>query len=277
MVINTICLVRSGPHPSRADIRVDFSTSVDLARIEVYAWVTRARDRTQRFVGRDFSGWSIGLGGNVAARLYNKVLELEKSRKTYMRDIWTARGWDGSKPVWRLEFQLERAALSEFGVNTVPDLIAKLPALWLYCTQEWLQLKVPNVSDDTASRWPIDPLWEALSGAWEGSTGVVPAGRARKERVPDDGLLFLQGFGGVTSFMASRGITDPDKGFSQFISEAREFHIRRNSSFTGYVNGKVLDKGRRYSTIRTCNDAQPEQENPPEVVAGEFEGTEDAK
>ena len=259
-VINTVAYRRSGPHVSRSDIRVDFVTSVDLARIEVDAWVTRARDRAKRFVGRNFSGWSIGLGGNVSGRLYNKLLELDKSRKFYMRDIWTARGWDGVTPVMRLEFQLERAALGELGVDTVPDLFARLPALWRYCTGDWLQLKVPNLADDTPTRWPIDPFWVAMAKAWDDSSDTLCADRARKERIPADDRLFLQGFGGVTSFMASRGIVDPATGFARYIEEARAFHRNRDTSFAGYVQAKVLDKGRRYSTIRTRIDAAGDSE-----------------
>jgi hypothetical protein len=254
-LVDTISVPRSGPHVSRSDLRVDFVTTVDLAGIDVYAWVTRARDKAKRFVGRDFSGWSIGLGGNVSGRLYNKLLELDKSRKSYMRDIWSARGWDGVNPVMRLEFQLEREALRELGVDVVPDLIEKLPALWMYCTEDWLQLKVPNFADDTPSRWVTDPFWLAMSRAWDSTLGVEPAARVRKERIPNDDRLFLQGFGGITSFMASRGITDPAEGFAQYIQEARQFHSRRKTPFGAYVRAKVLDKGRRYSTIRTHMEA----------------------
>ena len=260
-LVHTISVPRSGPHVSRSDLRVDFVTPVDLARIDVYAWVTRARDKAKRFVGREFSGWSIGLGGNVSGRLYNKLLQVEKSRKGYMRDIWTARGWDGVNPVMRLEFQLEREALRELGVDVVPDLIEKLPALWMYCTEDWLQLKVTNLENDTPSRWVTDPFWLAMSKAWDGTLGVQPAARVRKERIPHDDRLFLQGFGGVTSFMASRGITDPVEGFARYIAEARQFHSRRKTQFGEYVRAKVLDKGRRYSTIRTRTETGAEPDD----------------
>jgi hypothetical protein len=251
IILKTIAVVKSGPHASRADIRVDFVTSVDLSAFGVEAWLTRARDKAKRYVGRKFSGWSIGLGGNVSARLYDKLLELEKSCKWYMRGVWVARGWDGKESVQRLEFQLERTALVELGVDTVSDLIAKLPALWLYCTTDWLRLKIPSATDDTATRWSDHPFWLEMVCAWGGGNGIVPASRCRKERIPDDERLFLQGLGGITSFMASRGITDLGEGFGEFISQATEFHGGRKVSLGRYVKAKVLDKGRRYSTIKT--------------------------
>jgi hypothetical protein len=51
--------------------------------------------------------------------------------------------------------------------------------------------------------------------------------------------------------MASRGITDLGEGFGEFISQATEFHGGRKVSLGRYVKAKVLEKGRRYSTIKT--------------------------
>ena len=251
VIVNSIAVVEDGPHVSRVDIRCDFVTSIDLSFFGVDAWLTRARDKVKRYVGRRFSGWSIGLGGNVCARLYDKLLELEKSRKWYMRDVWALKGWDGLAPVMRLEFQLERAALVELGVDTVSDLVAKLPALWLYCTTDWLRLKIASASDDTPTRWPDHPFWVEMISAWTTEPAVLAAVRSRRERIPSDERLFLHGFGGITSFMASRGITDLGEGFGEFIAQATEFHVERKMPLGRYVKSKVLEKGRRYSTIKT--------------------------
>lgn len=250
IVLNTVAVVESGPHVSRADIRVDFVTSVDLSAIEIDACVTRAEDSTKYYKRGKFSGLSFGLGGNLAGRLYNKQLELEKSRKWYMLEVWAGQGWDGSVDVMRMEFQLERPALVELGVNTVADLIEKLPAIWLYCTTEWLQLKIPNATDSTRTRWGQHPFWIEMIAAWGNTAGIPAARRCRKERIPPDERLFLQGLGGLTSFMASRGITDLGEGFGEFIAQAAEFH-KGKQPFGRYVKAKVLDKSRRYSTLKT--------------------------
>ena len=214
VVLNSIAVLESGPNVSRVDIRADFVTSANIRDIAPDAWVTRARDRTQHFVGREFSGWSIGLGGNVSARLYNKLLELEKSRKWYLRDIWSARGWDGIEPVMRLEFQLERTAIVELGVRTVSDLMSRLPSLWLYCTKDWLQLKIPSDTEKTPTRWSDEPFWGHMVSAWDNPVEMERAVRARKQRIPNDERFFVHRLGGITSFMASRGIPTP-RGLQQ--------------------------------------------------------------
>jgi hypothetical protein len=251
IVLNTVAVIESGPHVSRADIRVDFVTSADLASIGIEAWVTRAHDTAKRYVNGNFSGWTIGLGGNVAARLYNKRLEMEKSRKWHMLEVWATQGWDGKSDVMRMEFQLERPALVELGVDTVPELVAKLPAIWLYCTTDWLHLKTPTASDGTATRWRDHPLWVEMVLAWANPAGIPAARRFRKERVPGDEWLFVHGLGGLTSFMATRGITDLSAGFGEFIAQAAEFHDGRERSLARYVRAKVLDKGRRFGTLKT--------------------------
>ncbi len=251
VILHSVAAIETGPNVSRADIRVDFVTSADLRAISAESWVARARDREQHFIGRTFSGWTIGLGGNVSARLYNKLLELEKSHKEYLRDIWTFCGWDGLAQVMRLEFQLERTALVEMGVRSVPDLLNQLPALWLYCTKDWLQLKTPSTSEATPTRWLDEPIWVDLSSAWMNPREIQPAVRSRKQCIPEDERIFVHGLGGITSFMASRSITDPAEGYLKYIAAARDFHSGPKSSLGRYVKKKVLDKGRRYNTIRT--------------------------
>jgi hypothetical protein len=58
------------------------------------------------FYGREFSGFTIGSGGPLSARIYNKSLEIKRSGKTWFLQIWQDNNWDESKPVWRVEFQL---------------------------------------------------------------------------------------------------------------------------------------------------------------------------
>lgn len=47
----------------------------------------------------------------VSVRLYDKTLELHENKdKFYIRDAWTAAHIDQSKPIWRLEFQVNSSA-----------------------------------------------------------------------------------------------------------------------------------------------------------------------
>lgn len=252
-IVNTLGHVRAPANLSRVDVFADFVSAVPMDAWSPQAWVTRAHQINSHHVQGRFSGWSIGLGGVVAARLYDKTLELERSRKDYLKPLWTAAGWKEGQTVWRLEFEFKRQALKELGVSQIGDLREALGPLWRYATQTWLRLTVPNPADDNQSRWPLHPLWAALSDIPWGDAPSQPLSRVRKERAPSDEALFINGLGGITSFMAREGITDLGEGFGEFLARAHQYHDLRGKQqgqkFADYIQGKVAAKGRRFNTL----------------------------
>ena len=260
-IINTFGQVTDEPNISRVDLFVDFTTSTPLAIIEHLAWITRAQKISAYYMDRELSGWTIGLGGSIGARLYNKTLELEKSKKDYLKPLWKMSGWNESDPVWRLEFEFKRESLKELGIIKVDDLLPNAGGLWKYSTDIWLRLTLPNNSDENQTRWPTHPLWKTLSKIdWDKST-TAPLSRIRKQRIPHDDALFINGLGGITSFMAREGITDLGEGFGEFLTHAQRFHDcngrGQGKDFTDYIQDKVASKGRKYNTIHN-KDNSPE-------------------
>ena len=72
---------------SRCDIAADIGTNQDIGSWHEKAWVTRASNVHRHTVEGVFTGWSIGLGSEVSARLYDKLFEIQnKSHKTYFFD-----------------------------------------------------------------------------------------------------------------------------------------------------------------------------------------------
>lgn len=240
---------------SRADLCVDFVTDTDIGTLKETDWVSRARNFSQHSVARQFSGWSVGQGGNLSCRLYNKTLEIEKSGKTYMFDIWRDMGWDGEQTVWRLEFQFRRESLRELQVKTFSQFLEQLGGLWRYASGQWLRLTIPSETDATQSRWPLHPMWETLTQADWGVESGVSRRSPPKQTGPSDHHLFLNGLSPLTSFMAREGITDVEVGVREFFTRARDYHYERASRFSGvdfegYVYDKVLQKAREYSSMK---------------------------
>lgn len=236
---------------SRVDLYVDFVLPGSFDVALVGQWVSRARLISQYSMDRIFSGISIGLGGDISARLYDKTLEIKESGKEYMRNVWTAKGWTGEGSVYRLELQIKRRVLSEHEVKTVPDLLCKSGALWRYATLNWLKFVIPISTDATQSRWPLHPVWEALAMVdWpESHAGIsLPI---RHDRAPSDRTLYVNGLSGLTSFMARAGITDIGQAVEAFISAARSYHNYishfTGQDFEGYVQEKAALKARQYN------------------------------
>lgn len=255
-VINTLGLVTEEANISRVDLFVDFTTNRDIDNWDVESWVTRAHNITAYHIQGQFSGWSIGLGkGPMGGRLYDKTLEILKSHKHYLKPLWRDAGWEEDQKVWRLEFEFKRQALLELGVEKVGQLLPSQDGLWRYASQTWLRLTVPNPHDDNQSRWPTHPLWESLSTLKWGDKEHAPLTRTRKERVPSDESLFINGLGGITSFMAKNGITDLGEGFGEFLAYAQKYHDDGGgkseiSTFARYIADKVSQKGRRFNTLQ---------------------------
>ena len=151
-IVNTFGLVTEAPNVSRADLFVDFTTSTPLDIIKHFAWITRAHKISAYYINKELSGWTIGLGGSIGARLYDKSLELEKSKKDYLKPLWKMAGWNESDSVWRLEFEFKRESLKELGVVKVEDLLPNTGGLWRYGTDTWLRLTTPNMNDDNQTR-----------------------------------------------------------------------------------------------------------------------------
>lgn len=265
-IVNTFGRVDGEAQTSRVDLFVDFVSDVSMESWHRDAWVTRAHKINTYSDQREFTGWSIGLGGVLSARLYDKTLELRQSHKDYLKPLWQAAGWQEGQSVWRLEFQFKREVLNELGVTSIPLLLSSLPGLWGYAVGSWLRLTVPNPDDATQTRWPNHPLWDRLAGVSWGSADGVPLGRLRKTRLPSDESLFVNGLGGLTSFMASQGITDLGEGFGEFLAHAERFHDTQTTqpgrNLRGYVAAKVADKARRFNTLRNeTREAEHERQN----------------
>ncbi len=248
---------------SRIDICADFYTDFDLEFLQKRAWVMQAGGLDVHHPDFNFSGYSFGNRGKLSGRLYNKAMEIEKSGKSFFYDLWKEGGWLGELPVMRLEFQFRRQVLKEMGVNSTKCLDEKLNGLWQYCCQKWLRLTLPSQTDTARSRWPDHPLWIALKDARFGSGDLKPLNRTRKERLPSQKFLFVNGLGAITSFMASEGITDLNIGYRAYLRKAAEYHRTRRASGNSlgtYINAKTLEKARKFNTrLRPDpNDTDPD-------------------
>lgn len=167
------------------------------SRIDLFAdvqgWSLEAEDRS-RFIARanarstyeladDLTGLSWGMGGAVAARIYDKTLESQRSRTDWWPSVW-GDAYDPECQVVRIEFQVKRDALREFSLNSPDDVLASRRPLWDYLTSKWLSLRESN-GDSNHSRWPVAPEWEAIQAATLNSSSVGDAVVRRGARQGD--------------------------------------------------------------------------------------------
>lgn len=191
---------------SRLDICADvqsFSPSID--RYMQGCFLTRSRSHSAylegesskqgaiHFSGGRLQGLSFGRGA-ISARIYDKVQEIKKSKKEWLKSIWRACGWDGKKSVFRVEFQLRAEGLKcwlaesggDFKRGKTWKVIRKsIDGIWAYLTgrnqKGWLSLRTPS-SDTNRARWRVDPDWAKIASLRWGKESLK---RARVVRVPE--------------------------------------------------------------------------------------------
>lgn len=245
--------LESTANVSRIDMFVDFVSYQDMEAWKREAWVTRASSVNSYSIDGRFTGWAIGLGGVMAARLYDKLFEIIKSNKGYLIPLWKAAGWQDGEPIWRLEFQFKREMLIQKDLSKLTDVLANMNGLWSYATTEWLKLTIPNPEDKTRSRWAIHPMWAALASLdWETSGGALKQ-RFSNERTPNDRETLNRGFSAVTTWMATHGYRDYETAIHPFFLALDSFIDNRamdfGVTFNELLSEKVSKKARVFNTL----------------------------
>jgi len=149
---------------TRLDLFADFQ-GWDLDGDMRHEFVCRAKSRITYEDDEHFNGFIFGKRdtGTFSARIYDKTIRAEQNGEGYWPMIW-GESFDPAKPVLRVEFEINRTGLHQFGLSSTEDVLDAAGALWQYLTAEWLTHRVPG-SDQTKSRWAISPQWEAVQRA----------------------------------------------------------------------------------------------------------------
>lgn len=239
---------------SRADLFVDFVTNADLGSIRRTQWVCRAKKTGDYWSGKEFTGLSIGQGGQISARLYNKTLEIESSYKDFFKPLWIKNEWDQKQTVWRLEFQLRREVLNQFSISKLIELTECSNDVWRYCTNDWLRL-VDEEEAKNRTRLETHPLWNEIQqvkfgpGNYTGITRNVS--RSRKANMK---AICLNGLGYITGYAAEKGhVTVDNKVMLELLTAMKDFlkeYTKNSPKYDGpeaYIQAKVNLKKKKYN------------------------------
>lgn len=245
-IISELGDVRSTPTISRLDLCFDFVPNFDIESIHFKQWKTRATKTNPFYEHKKLTGWQIG-SGVIMARLYNKSTEIRKSKKDYLKPLWQEKGWNGESDVWRMEFQTRREFLKLVGLSS-PYQIAELsPMIWKFLCTEWLELVTPT-NDKTECRWPVTDEWKEVSLACT-TIDCKSIKKVKKERLPNDHYLYVNGLAAFSSFMAREGITDFDEASRAYFYRAKRYHLNtKDESMADYLVKKAKEKTLRYNT-----------------------------
>jgi hypothetical protein len=237
---------------SRIDLAADFTSPVVMDSWHRSAWVTRATEIHSYAKDQNFTGWTIGMGGVIGCRLYDKVQEIFHTGKAWVMNQWLPMGWQLGEEVWRLEFEFKRDFLKDRQLSSLASVLDNLNGLWSYATTEWLRLTVPNEADATRSRWPTHSLWLALASVdWESADGAL-LDKCSTARNPTELRLLTMVLGSLTSFMAMHNIDDRNEAIDAMLRKLYEHYStvasKEGLTFDEYLARRLALKAREFNT-----------------------------
>ncbi|WP_304543221.1 hypothetical protein [Sulfurimonas microaerophilic] len=105
-------------------------------------------------------------------RLYDKRAELKKSKKKDMMYFhFLSNGFERTKDIYNIEFEMHRDYLKTFKIDTVDDLLSGAEALFKECLNGIRMVDLSSITDNTKEmknkhRAKTHPLWEHLEKSY---------------------------------------------------------------------------------------------------------------
>lgn len=180
---------------------------------------------SEHYIGKIFTGFVIGRGSPLSCRIYNKTIEVKKS-KNWFYEIWKKYNWKEENTVWRIEFQARRKVLKELSVCSYEDISNKLKEIWAYYTQKWLVLK--DRIDKNVTRCSISKKWILIQSGGENYTSSPAIRKAIKK---GDLETLLCQCSGLFISIASICNTSINDTYLTIARAIREKNAKNNTSF----------------------------------------------
>jgi hypothetical protein len=179
----------------------------------------------------------------ISARLYDKTAEMALKGTDWWELVWGDRHTPGAQ-VWRIEFEVGRAALSDLELFRPEAVLGAVPSLWAYCTGEWLTLRSPS-ADSNRSRWPVDPRWQAVQSASlaHGATELRFIRERKRATLLRNLMPALVGY--LVAFAVVRGTSDIDDTFGELLASVANDEIVRRMTFAERVQRRRAERGFR--------------------------------
>ncbi|HZT66890.1 MAG TPA: hypothetical protein VFA11_13965 [Acidimicrobiales bacterium] len=227
---------------SRIDLYADFE-GWDLSLEDRPRFVCRADSvRTYEAEGR-LTGFDFGKRdtGTISARIYNKTVHVARTGVDWWFDVWD-KDRQSSSTIHRVEFELNRKGLAQFGLLGPAETLASAGDLWRYGTTEWLTHRSPT-ADGNRARWPTSAEWccvqrATLAQRRVGADRITSQLRCGSLRKLTPGLA-----GYLVSFAVLSGTSGIDDTVSALGHHLRQDELARGLAFSERIRRRRLEGG----------------------------------
>lgn len=225
---------------SRVDLCADFWVPGGLSYEFLLSHKVTRNDKGKLFLDKnELQTYYVADGKSpIQLRVYNKGLEVKQGgTKLWFLELWRRESTDD---IWRIEFQLRRPALKQFGINSLDDLKEKQAGVWLYLTSKWFSLRLRD--NEKAERKTIHPFWSAVQECFTHNAADSDVKRVyglARAASPEWHLSHIDGC--LSSFAALLGITNRDDALHELQNR-----LRRRNNATDFENAcikKAIQRG----------------------------------
>ena len=232
---------------SRCDLTVDFLVpgGLSLEFLQSHK-VSRSRkantylndDRLETYYAGDKSG-------TVQLRIYDKSREvLRDGKKLWFWDVW---GMEPCMDIWRVEFQLRRAALKQYGVDSLDDLHEKMGGIWKDLTETWFSLRLQD--NESSDRRTLHPFWKAVHASAERFGPIAEVKRNLSGSGDASVEWFLSHIDGcLSSFAARLGAENREEALEELgkrLNRRNPEEFKKKTAKRAISSGIVQKKGRK--------------------------------
>jgi hypothetical protein len=227
---------------ARLDLFLDVE-GIALCAADREAFVCRADDCTTYETGKVVTGFSFGSRRTqrISARLYDKTAEMTLKGTDWWEAVW-GEGHTPGVPVWRIEFEIGRAALSSLELYRPDAVLAAAPSLWRYCTTDWLTLRSPT-GDANRSRWPLDTRWDVVQSATLAHGATELRFIREHKRASSIHRLMPALVGYLVAFAIWAGTTDLQNTLKALSASVENDEIVRRMTFAERVQRRRAERG----------------------------------
>lgn len=225
---------------ARLDVHADFA-GLGITDADRAAFVCRSGRESVEFSDGSMQTLYWGKGGDVVARIYDKLAEVAASGKGgYLLGLYGDSGLGEGEQVQRVEAQVRRDALRSMQVMSAEDAIERAGEVYQYVVGKWLRLIVPS-SATRRERAVLDPRWSLVQSA-RVAAGVDPATRINADRhapALDNIVPMIAGL--LVSAGSALGVTDLYDALRQVGLLAGAYMDDRGRDFTAEVRARRLE------------------------------------
>jgi len=224
--------------PSRCDLAADFLIPGGLEFAFLKALHVPRNLKSHSYFDADAleTFYFGGKASPIQLRIYDKAKEVKQGgTKFWFLDIW---GVDECRDVWRVEFQMRRPVLREFGINSIDDLLTKIGGLWQYLTTDWFTLR--QLDSPNTSRRSVHPFWQVVQQSPQFGD-MVEVQRKRPDTQADVDWYVNHIDGCLVGLAARMGAATREEALAQFADSA--VHKSSSDEFRERVTKACLKQG----------------------------------